>query len=145
MKRGKMRSFGNMKIRLQQFRASGGNLRNASKFANVIEESLIIEDDNVLVISVIPPPELHMMMGGVGVHMNLLIKMFNLDFVEKWTKSHGIIRHGFQGGGYNGNHSKKILDNLDSLANYLPVSCVPIINSLRALNEIVKGTNSHLA
>ena len=125
-----MRSFGNMKKHHQQFIASGGNLRNASKYANCIHESLIIEADDTLVISVIPPPELHLMMGGVNAHMDLVIKMFGLKFVEEWAKKFGIIRHGYQGGGFAGNHSKKILDNLDSLAEYVPMSCLPIIQSL---------------
>ena len=86
-----------------------------------------------------PLPELHILMGIVLVHMNLLIQVFGLDYVEAWTKSMKIIRHGWMGGGYNGNHSKRILDCLDNLAAHLPPSCAPIIDSMRAFKSIVNG------
>ena len=91
------------------------------------------------VISVLAPGELHEMIGGVGVAMDLIIKRYGLEFVEKWTKSEGIIRHGYHSGGYDGNNSKRILEKLDSLASYLPLECVPIIENLRAFKHVVHG------
>ena len=48
---------------------------------------------------------------------------------------------GFIGGGYNGNESKKILDRIDDLEQYVPPSCAPLIDSLRALKTVVNGKN----
>ena len=87
MKCGKLRTFGEIRKRHSQFLLSGGKLRDASKYANCINKCLIKEDDQTSVISVIPPEELHLLMGGVNVHMNTLIQMYGLAYVEEWTKS----------------------------------------------------------
>ena len=97
LQRGKMRTFGGLKKRHEQFLESGGDLKNAQKFANVINRCLLKEADLTRVISRCPIPELHIMMGNVNVHMDLLIQIFGLPFMESWTKKMGIIRHGYLG------------------------------------------------
>ena len=49
------------------------------------------------------------------------------------------IRHGYNGGGTDGNNSKSVLDNLDKIAGILPIQCVPMIECLRALKQVVGG------
>ena len=102
MKCGKMRSFGGLRKRHRQFIESGGRLKDANKYANCINEPLLQEADDVRIISVIPPGELHLLIGAVDIHMNLLIHMFDLEFVEKLGKSVGALRHGYQGMTYAG-------------------------------------------
>ena len=97
MKVGKMRTFGGLRKRHQQFLVAGGKLVDAKRFANCIHEPLIKEDDNVHVISVIPPGELHILIGAVDVHFNVLVKMFGLKPMERLARSVGAIRHGHQG------------------------------------------------
>ena len=120
-------------------------MKNAQKFANCIHAPLLNLDDEIKVISVFPPGELHELIGGVGFAMDLLIKMYGLEYVEKWTKSQGIIRHGYHSGGYDGNNSKRILERLDSLAAYLPLECAPIIVCLRAFKRVVHGSRSAIS
>ena len=139
LKGGKIRTFGDLRKRHEQFLKAGGKLRDASKYANCINRCLLNEDDETRVIDVVPPEELHLLMGGVHVHLNLLIEIFGLQFVEKWTSRVGVIRHGYQGGGYDGVNSKRILNLVDDLAAYLPPNCAPIIASLRAFKSIVEG------
>ena len=97
MKVGKMRTFGGLRKRHHQFLVAGGKLVDAQRFANCINEPLIEEDDDVHVISVIPPEELHLLIGAVDVHFNLLIKMFGLKYVIRLARSVGALRHGYQG------------------------------------------------
>ena len=97
MKLGKMRTFGNIRKRNRQFKESGGILKNAQKFANCIHEPILDEDDETRVISVIPPGELHLLIGAVDTHMNILIRMYGLKYVEKLARSVGATRHGYQG------------------------------------------------
>ena len=144
MHAGRMRTFGNLRRRHSQFLDSGGNLRSANKHANVIHPSLISEEDGKKIISVIPIAELHILMGSVGVHIDLLVKIFGLAFIENWTKKNHILRHGYQGGGYNGNESKKILECLDDLEQYLPPNCAPIIQSMRALKAVIHGNKKEI-
>ena len=95
--------------------------------------------DETAVVDVFAPGELHELIGGVGHPMNLLIKLYGLEFIEKWTKSQGIIRHGYHSGGYDGNNLMRILDHLDNLAGYLPPECAPIMAVLRTFKEVVHG------
>ena len=106
MKAGKMRTFGGLRKRHQQFLVAGGKLVDAQRFANCIHAPLIEEDDNVHVISVIPPGELHLLIGAVDVHFNVLIKMFGLKHMERLANSVGAIRHGHQGRNIKGKKSK---------------------------------------
>ena len=91
-----MRTFANLAKRYKQFIASGGKLKDASKYANIINPPLVEEEPSKRVIDVWPIPELHILMGVVLLHMNLLISMFGFDYVDNWCKSHGILRNGFQ-------------------------------------------------
>ena len=97
-KHGKMRTFGIIRKRHRQFLESGGKLKDAQKFANCINEPLLDEDDDTLGISIIPPGELHLLIGVVDVHRNILIKMYGLEFVEALGRTKcGAMRHGYQG------------------------------------------------
>ena len=43
------------------------------------------------------------------------------------------------GGGFDGGNSKKLLDAVDELATKLPITCAPIIESMRAVRNAVQG------
>ena len=65
-----------------------------------------------------------------------------LDAVEKWARSHCIMRHGYSGGGFDGNNCKRILDNCEKLRYELPdaLECWPAIDALKALQDVCNGT-----
>ena len=88
-----MRTFGGMKKRNEQFVASGGNLRDAQKYANQIHPPLIVGDDSAMVLDDFPLPELHLLIGGVNVKLNLLIKIYGRERVEAWLRHIGAVRH----------------------------------------------------
>ena len=92
MRSGVMRTFGLLRKRYQQFTAAGAKLADASKYANVVNLLVIDEDDAKRVIDVLPPPELHLMMGVVNALLNLLIRIFDLEFVESWLNENHILR-----------------------------------------------------
>ena len=144
MKCGKMRTIGSLRERYRQFMAAGGNLKNASKFANCIAKCLLEGDDLQKIIELLPPAELHLLIGAVNALLNLLIKMYGLGQVEGWLKAIGVIRHGYNGGGTDGNNSKRVLDRVDELASTLPPETAPIVANLRAFKDVVKGTLSDI-
>ena len=80
-------------------------------------------------------------MGVVKLLMDILIKIKGMQIIEAWGKSRHIMRHGFHGGAYDGNNSKRILDNLDHLEAHLPdvMDCLPIIDAMKAFKAIVSG------
>ena len=91
MKAGKPRTFGNMRQRYKQFMASGGDLKNASKYANVIHLPLLKEEDSTSLILVMPPPELYLLMGCVNA-VRKLIKEYDQEYVENMLYSLRIMR-----------------------------------------------------
>ena len=50
-------------------------MKHAKKFKNVIKPCLLPYDDNKSVISQIPPPPLHLLIGAVGAIMNFIVKV----------------------------------------------------------------------
>ena len=64
-----------------------------------------------------------------------------LSVIETWGKRFNILRHGYSGGGYDGNNTKRILDHCEDLRYYLPnaIDCVPAIDALQALRHVVDG------
>ena len=114
-------------------------MKDASKYANSIHTPLLEEADSTRVIDRFPPPELHMLIGGVNAKVNLLIKMYGRETVETWLHEIGVMRHRYNGGGCDGNNSKRVLDMVDRLAQLLPNACAPIVEALRALKAVVEG------
>lgn len=63
-----------------------------------------------------------------------------LEVVETWGKGYKILRHGYNGGGWDGNNSKRILDHADDLRdlpNYLEI--MPAIDALKSLKPVIEG------
>ena len=100
---GDLRTFGSIKQHYQNFVNAGSNMKKMMAFKNVIHSCLLDYDDKELVLDVVPPPELHLLMGVVNKIVDLLIKVW--PGVLDWCRSKGITRHGYQGGGLDGNNS----------------------------------------
>ena len=114
-------------------------MKSASKYANVIHESVFEEDDSTLVLEVLAIAELHIFMGGVNCPVKLLIQIYGQDVVDGWLRQINVIRRGYHGGTLDGNNSMKLLDNLDRFAEIIPPSCAPIVANLQALKAVAKG------
>ena len=66
--------------------------------------------------------------------------MFNKKWKSQFTTYlSNVIDKNELGGGYDGNSAKKILDGVDKLSVSLPISCAPIVDSLRAFRNVVQG------
>ena len=139
MKCGVLRTFGSMQTRHLQFRQSGGQLVNASKHANCLQPSLIEEDPSEQVLDIFPPAQLHLMLGGVNALENVLESMFTSEKIVTWLTANGIIKHGYNGGGLDGNNCKRLLDKVDALEQVLPPTAAPVIDCFRAFKHVVEG------
>ena len=105
LKSGNLRTFGNLKKRYNEYQKAGSNPAKMQHFANVIQPSLTLAGANKLVMDVHPMPELHCLMGVVNHLVKLMIDVDSstLDLLKR----HNIFRHGYQGGGLDGNNSFK--------------------------------------
>ncbi len=78
------------------------------------------------VLNVIPPPELHLLMKIITEISNVLCKEPD---VALWLRRHGVIWHGYNGGGLDGRNANKIrkllpdleIFILDNFSSYHPV------------------------
>ena len=70
-----MRTFGLLKKQLAAFTSNGSRLATAQNYANVIKPCLLQHEDHEFVIHKLPPPPLHMMIGGTDVIMSVIIKL----------------------------------------------------------------------
>lgn len=86
---------------------TGSNKKYAMSYKNCINDPLIISDDNQPIISFIPPPELHILIGVVGHLYNALEKECP-EVAVKWLKVCNIqFFHGLKQ--FNGNSARQLL------------------------------------
>ena len=63
---GTLRSFGDLKKSHIEWQAAGGDSKNAKLYNNVIHQPVFDERcDNLEVLDILPPPELHLLLGIV--------------------------------------------------------------------------------
>jgi len=86
------------------------------EYKNVIKPRLVyLDDDPELYIEhIIPPPELHILMGVVDKLSVLLLTLW--PAFEKWLKSHYVMMLGYHGTGFDGNNASKLLSLIETLA-----------------------------
>ena len=63
---GELRTFGSLAQSYAQFVAGGSKLKDMQKYKNVIHPSLLRREPGCTVLSAVPPPELHLLMGAVN-------------------------------------------------------------------------------
>ena len=81
----------------------------AKKFGNVIHPPIICDniDDTTPVILLIPPPELHLLIGPVNKLYTALESVWPES--ENWLKSCNVKKEEYHGGSFAGNESRKLL------------------------------------
>ena len=64
--KGEPRTFGSLKAQLEEWTQAGGVKAAAKDYGNVVNMSLVSADVDVPVIDILPPPELHLLLGAVN-------------------------------------------------------------------------------
>ena len=102
---GILRTFDSLKENYQKYAATGFNRAKMKECANVVQECLTIAAPDALVLDVHPLPPLHLLMGVVNHLVKFCISVDSSTL--ELLKRHNIFRHGYNGGGLDGNNSKK--------------------------------------
>ena len=71
------------------------------------------EDPGILIQHLIPPPELHLLIGVVSHIGSMLLDLWSV--FDDWLVSKHILQRGYQERGWDGNNYNTILNQLDSL------------------------------
>ena len=132
-------------------------------FNNVTKPCLLLPPDPTMsILSFIPPPQLHLMMGCVNHPFNLMRSLMahhqKLPEFDKWCRKHSITRRGYEANSLDGNNSSLFMKAVEKLREakmevpegtedegepLVPPSGGPILDTLSSLLKVVQGTMSH--
>ena len=117
---------------------------SAMKHKSCISEPLIGYDDSCYVLDIIPPMQLHLMLGIVNRLYNFLDKVLvaskNSMKAKDWSDKLSISRRHYWGGEFIGNQCSKLLDNVDILERMLveaeAFAAIPYVDALRSFKRV---------
>ena len=96
---GELRTYESLAKHHDDFVAKGSKMKDMQKFKNVIHSSLLKGEPASKVLSSIPPPELHLLMGGVNWGLDQLFQVMDNGTLKERMRTKGISVRGYQGGG----------------------------------------------
>ena len=120
--------------------------KDAKSYGNVIHPNMFaggVIDESALTILIVPPPELHLLMGPVNTMYDELCKTW--AGCEEWIKRLHIKREEYHVGSFNGNDCRKLLKNINILEQIAPSPSVKIkafIDAFKAFNDVVTSCYS---
>ena len=149
-RRARLRSLGTIRqnaIRYQQAAAGrGGRSKpSAAEFMNCVQLPLLDLMDNTLVTDIIPPIELHLMLGIVNKLFDELDSRLRAAAgcgmqAADWAQRLNLRKPQIQGGQYAGNDCARLLDGADILEQMLHEASLPIgmpvVRALRCFREV---------
>ena len=114
--------------------------KNAKDFGNVIHPNMFVGgtvDESAPIILLVPPPELHLLMGPVNTLYVQLLKIS--PDCERWSKHLHLKREDYHGGLFNGNDCRKLLKNVSILEEIAPPKSVEFVTTFKAFNKVVEA------
>ena len=137
----KLRTLGSIRENHTAWKNAGAVLSKAKDYKNCVNMPMFKDEDNddsdVLTMHILPPDELHLLLGINHIYKDLL-KVW--PDAEKWAAKCHVFKKGqfqeFDGPGCNTLIQDKNLDALESMA---PVQFHGFVGTLRQLGKIVKG------
>ena len=95
---GTLRTFSSLIQNSEAYAAAGSKPTTMKKYKNCINPPLLDVDEDQLVLSVVPPPELHLLMGATNKKLELVreyLAKFGLeDRLWEWCSRNGVTRRG---------------------------------------------------
>ena len=142
------RTFGNLKYDCHRFQGEFyGKRKNAKYCHSTINPSLILEDDNILVLSKCPMDELHVLEGIVNhIFFKGLVIAIGKENAMKWPKKLNVVSVLYQGEKFEGNGCRKLIKSSNILqdkeimgAEVHPLIVQPYIAVFQALDKIISA------
>ena len=137
-KKGTKRTIASLNILFWDYFEANTNKKEAKHYSNVIHPPIVSDnlDDNTPVIEVLPPPELHLLIGPVNTLYDGLEKVWPQS--EDWLKLCNVKEVEYHGGKFEGNDSRALLKKVDQLEGLCPSNMVKkTANAFKALNDVV--------
>ena len=135
-KKGVQRTFHSLNDLFWDYFDSRASKENAKDYGNVIHLPVIENiDQSSPVINVVPPPELHLLIGVVN-HIYDGMSKFWPDS-ESWLKSCYVKKPDYHGGQIEGGGCRKLLLNVNKLRDICPEKHKRFVVALEAFNDVV--------
>lgn len=116
---GALRTLGSLKSLYMNWQSAGSVRRLAKNFGNVIHNPIMKDEDTKLILDIIPPPELHLLIGPVTTMFQGLKTLW--PEANRWTDLCNVEQEPYHGGVFNGNACMQLLQQIDLLVD--PLSC----------------------
>ena len=138
--RGESRTVGNMMDLFWSYFEARAEKKDASTYGNVIHPNMFSgnQNDSTPLIVLIPPPELHLLLGPVNKMYDEMLEIWPQG--EEWSNRLYIKREEYHGGHFNGNDSRKLLKNISVLKEIAPPTNKKVLDyiaAFEAFNDVV--------
>ena len=139
-RKGKQRTISNLNSLFWEFFEANADKKDAKLYGNVIHPPIISDnlEDSTPVIEVIPPPELHLLIGPVNTLYDGLEKVWPQS--QDWLKACNVRKTEYHGGSFAGNDSRALLKKVNRLEELYPANnpnAQKYSVAFNALNEVV--------
>lgn len=133
------RTVGNIFLNYMEWVDAGSN-KDAKSFKNCINPPIIQSNEDRLILDLIPPPELHLLLGVVNTIFSHMLTEFEKE-ANDWAERCSVQRAMHHGGpSFNGNNCKILLNNLDWLRSNGNIGCMKYVNVFEKFNAVVDST-----
>jgi len=132
---GELRSLESLDYWYNEYSKTGHDKTKMKECMNVINPRILYKDEDPksLLQDLVPPPELHLLIGFVSL---LGVSLMDLwPGFDDWLKSKNILQRGYQGRGWDGNNSNTILKHLDTLEEEVRKTVPHLIQFIECLKH----------
>ena len=136
---GTLRTFGSIIEHNQDYVSAGCPTARMQQYKNISEDQLVL--------AMIPPPELHLLMGSTNVKLEVICSYLEKLGLEQhlweWCSQHRVTRRGYNGKNrLDGNNSNSFLKQMEKLTDmdWWPSELDPVLDCLNQLEEVKDKT-----
>ena len=134
-----IRTISEIKNNYEKYSAAGSNPKNAKNFGSYINMPVFHEISDRKILDLLPPPELHLMLGAVNSIINHICndEQCKTD-ADQWIKECFVERKvTYHGCSLEGNSCKKLLNSIDTLRSKNNIFLMKYVQLLEDLKDVI--------
>ena len=132
---GTQRTIANLRELFWSYYGAGVSKAKAKDFGNAIHPSMVTGIDDTPILHIVPPPELHLLIGPVNTLYDSLNNIRSDS--ELCLSACNVKKTEYHGGSFAGNDSRKLLKRTDVLKEMCPLEFKNYVETFKYFNEVV--------
>ena len=132
---GELRTLGSLEKQRTDWMDASGDLKRAKDYGNVVNKPMFASTPETLVLDILPPPELHLLIGPVNTIFSAMAKEW--PGAAEWAVACHVQKEDYHGGSFNGNACRALLLKSDLLRSMCPFFCLKYVEVFRAFKCVV--------